>query len=124
MPPAADLTASNMVSWMIRLKIHPGREADFLAQSAKLIESTRHETGALNYEWSLGADGVCHIYERYVDSAAVKIHGQRNAELVKELWEMATYESFVVYGSPDEEVRQRLAGRKAVFMRPLGGFSR
>jgi quinol monooxygenase YgiN len=120
-----DLLSTHQVYWLIVAKIHPGRAADFKAHSARLVASTLQENGALSYEWNLSPDGThCHIYERYVDSDAVQVHGQRNAELVKQLYGLCTMESFTVYGAADAAVRERLGARGAVFMQPLGGFSR
>jgi quinol monooxygenase YgiN len=40
-----------------------------------MVESTKAEPGALNYEWFISEDGTsCHIYERYADSAAAMVH--------------------------------------------------
>jgi quinol monooxygenase YgiN len=122
--PTTDLVSSQVVGWIISLKINPGREADFKAHSAKLVESTRQELGALNYEWSLNDEGLGLIYERYADSDAARTHSQRNAELVKQLWTMATTQSLTLYGSPDEEVQTRMGARGAVYLKPLGGFGR
>ncbi len=115
---------SETIYWLLSLLIHPGHEARFKEISAQLIESTRAEAGTLNYEWTLSEDGgICHVYERYVDSAAIKLHLQRSAELVGQLLSVSTPQSFFIYGSPDEEVKKDLAGLKPVYMTPLGGFS-
>jgi quinol monooxygenase YgiN len=119
------LTKSEEVYWVLMLKIHAGQEAEFRKTSAKLIASTEQESGCLNYEWSLSEDGAtCHIYERYVDSAAVKIHRERNGAMVGELMKSATALSFTLYGSPSDEVKQLMAGRNPILMKPLGGFGR
>lgn len=119
------LTKSDEVYWVLMLKINHGQETQFKATSAKLIASTEQESGCLNYEWSLSADGgTCHIYERYVDSEAVKIHRERNGAMVGELLKSATALSFTLYGSPSEEVKQLMAARNPILMTPLGGFGR
>ena len=119
------LTETKEVYWLFTLKVNPGQEEAFRKISAKLIASTQEETGAMNYEWSLSPDGsTCHIYERYVDSEAVKIHRQRNGELVKELMTTATAVSFALYGAPSDEVKALMAGRDPLFMQPLGGFAK
>jgi quinol monooxygenase YgiN len=113
------------ISWILALKIHPGQLEPFKALAAKLIESTKSEPGTLNYKWTLNADGtLCHVYERYVDSAAILIHVERNGANVGQLLQIATPESFYLYGSPNDKVRQALADLKPVYMAPLGGFSR
>jgi quinol monooxygenase YgiN len=115
------------VYWMLELEVQAGREDDFRALMAEMVSATQaNEPGTVNYEWSTSADGSrCHIYERYVDSAAVMTHlgtfGERYAarflEVLKPL-------RFVVYGSPDAAVRSALAGFDPVYMEAVGGFSR
>ena len=64
------------VYWMLELDVQPGRENDLRVLMAEMVSATQaNESGALNYEWSTSADGkVCHIYQRYADSAAVMTH--------------------------------------------------
>jgi quinol monooxygenase YgiN len=120
-----NLTTSEEVFWVVALKINPGQEAKFKALSEQLIESTKAEPGTLNYEWSLSEDGqTCHIYERYVDSAAAKVHLERSAPLVGQIPTVATRLGFTIYGAPSDEVKQILSSRGAAIMKPLGGFSR
>ena len=59
-----EFTNEKAVYWIVALKIHPGAEAAFHAAREKLVASTKEEAGALNYEWSVTEDGLCHIYER------------------------------------------------------------
>jgi quinol monooxygenase YgiN len=118
---------SSNVYWMLELEIQSGREKDFRALMEEMVGATKkNENGALNYEWSTSADGkACHIFERYVDSAAVMTHlgtfGQKFAGRFLELLKPAR---FVVYGSPSAEVKNALAGFNPVYMQGVGGFSR
>jgi quinol monooxygenase YgiN len=116
---------SETIYWVLALKINPGKAEEFKVLSEKMIESTRQETGTLNYEWTLSPDGeTCHIYERYVDSAAILTHIERNGEMVGRLFGIVTPVSFFIYGSPSEAIRKDLAGLNPVYMTPLGGFAR
>ena len=116
---------SEIIYWVLVLKIHDGQTAAFKALSAELIASSQNEPGTLNYEWSLSEDGTSsHIYERYVNSAAIKAHIANNGDQVGRLFAMASPISMVIYGSPDDEVRRDLAGLNPVYMVPLGGFGR
>jgi quinol monooxygenase YgiN len=116
---------SKTIYWVIALEILPGQTTPFQEIAAKLIESTRSESGTLAYEWALSENGeTCHIFERYVDSAAVKIHLERSAKLVGQLFAVSSPLSFVIYGSPDDEVKRLLADAHPVYMQPIGGFSR
>jgi hypothetical protein len=84
------------------------------------------EPGTLGYEWSTSSDGrVCHIYERYADSAAVMIHlttfGEKYASRFGQVLEPVRT---VVYGSPNAAVREALADLSPIYMQPAAGFSR
>jgi quinol monooxygenase YgiN len=118
-------TTSQDVYWLLALKINPGQAAEFKALSERLIESSQEEPGTLHYEWSLSEDGeVCHVHERFADSAAVKIHGQRSHELVGKLMTVSKPLSFALYGAPDAEVKQMFAAMNPLLTKPLGGFGR
>ncbi|HVW20969.1 MAG TPA: antibiotic biosynthesis monooxygenase [Opitutaceae bacterium] len=120
-----DFNETEQVYWIVSGTIHDGQEAAFRAISARLVESTRAEPGALNYEWSVAADGrTFHIFERYADSGAVVVHRERSGELVKQLYSIATRKSFVLYGNPSKEVAELVVSRDPLVMRPLGGFGR
>lgn len=73
------------VSWMLELNIQPGREKDFRVLMEEMVSATRNnEAGTLNYEWSTSADGsMCHLFERYVDSAAVRLIWPRLAKSLR-----------------------------------------
>ncbi len=116
---------SEPIYWLLALQIEPGQLEFFKAICQKLVESTRLEEGVLNYEWSLSEDGnICHIYERYADSDAIKIHAERVAEDVGQLLQIATPISFVIYGKPDAEVKEMLADLNPTYLIPLAGFTR
>jgi quinol monooxygenase YgiN len=117
-----EFTNAKAVYWIVVLKINPGAEAAFQAAREKLVASTKKEPGALNYEWSVSEDGLCHIYERYADAAAAKLHLARSRELVAKMVESAARVSFTLYGAPDEELTQMLASRGALVMKAVGGF--
>jgi quinol monooxygenase YgiN len=115
------------VSWMLELSVLPGRESDWGDLMDEMVSSTHaHEAGALNYEWSTSADGsVCHIFERYADSAAVMAHlAAFDKKFAARFLEVFKPTRFVVYGSPSQEVKDALADFNPVYMQPAGGFSR
>ncbi len=118
---------SDNVHWLLDLNIKDGKLDDFKAVMNEMIEATRaNEPGTLNYEWFISEDGKsCHIYERYVDSAATMIHlgsfGEKFAERFLAALEPTR---FMVYGNPNDEVRAALVGFGAVHMSQIGGFAR
>jgi len=115
------------VSWIVELNLQAGRKTEFTALMNEMINATRaNEAGTLNYEWSTSADGaVCHIFERYVDSAAVMTHlGAFGEKFADRFLEVVKPVRFVVYGSPSHQVKAALAAYNPVYMQPVGGFSR
>lgn len=115
------------VSWMLELNIQPGREKDFRVLMEEMVSATRNnEAGTLNYEWSTSADGsMCHLFERYVDSAAVLTHLATFGEkFAGRFLEILTPVRFVVYGSPSQAVRDALTGFNPTYMQAAGGFRR
>ena len=118
---------SDQVSWMLELEIQGGRADALRALMTEMVNATKtNEAGTLDYEWSTSTDGKrCHIFERYVDSAATLIHlGTFGERFAGRFLEILKPTRFVVYGSPSAAVRDALAAFGPVYMQPLGGFSR
>ncbi|AXS39465.1 antibiotic biosynthesis monooxygenase [Breoghania sp. L-A4] len=115
------------VDWILELSVTDGKLDDLKTLMSEMVEATKtNEPGALIYEWSASADGgTVHIYERYADSAATMVHlttfGHTYAE---RFFALAKPERFVVYGSPDDEVRAALDPLGVTYMAPIGGFAR
>jgi len=118
---------SGDVYWMLELQVQPGRERDLEALMAEMVGTTMaNEPGTLNFEWSRSADGtLCHLHERYADSAAAMTHvaafGEKYAPRFLEALKPVR---FVVYGAPSQEVKDALAGFNPVYMQPAAGFRR
>ena len=116
---------SDIIYWVLVVKIRPGEEESFRELSSEMIESARHEPGTLAYEWTLTHDGsTCHIYERYANSAAIQTHLERIGGVIARFFELCTPVSFHVYGSPEDDVKAGLEDLQPVYLMPLGGFSR
>jgi quinol monooxygenase YgiN len=118
---------SNNVYWVLELAIKPGELDNFKGLMAEMVEATQtNEPNTLNYEWTISEDNKnCHMYERYANSGATMSHlgvfGEKFAERFMEAVELIR---FVVYGNPNDEVKEALSGFGAVFMSPIGGFAR
>lgn len=118
---------SDQVSWMLELELQAGRADALRNLMTEMINATKaNEAGTLDYEWSTSADGKqCHIFERYVDSAATLTHlGTFGERFAGRFLEILKPVRFVVYGSPSAAVRDALAAFNPVYMQTLGGFSR
>jgi quinol monooxygenase YgiN len=115
------------ISWVFELAINPGRFEDLKTLIAEMVEATqKNEASTLNYEWAISDDQqVCHVYERYRDSAAVMTHLESfGANFAARFMEAVTPARLVVYGTPSAQVKDGLAGLGPVYMAPLGGFRR
>lgn len=115
------------VSWNLQLSVRDGQLDSLRTLMDDMVAATRQdEPGTLAYEWFLSANGsTCHIYERYVDSAAVLVHlnnfGTKYAERFLGCLEPT---SLAVYGDPSPEAREVLDGFGAQYFGWLGGFDR
>lgn len=115
------------VAWMLELQVRDGREDDLRALITEMVRATHDdEPGTLDYEWSTSADGkVCHIYERYADSAAVLAHlGTFGERFARRFLAAVKPTRCVVYGSPDAAARRALAAMNPIYMEPAAGFRR
>jgi quinol monooxygenase YgiN len=114
------------VSWNLQLAVQDGRLDHARAPMAEMVAATRDEQGAIGYEWFLSDDGqVCHICEKYADSAAALAHlGNFGAKFAERFMGCFAPTAFHVYGEPTDEVRGVLNGLGAVYLGPFGGFAR
>ena len=116
---------SEQIHWNIEVAILPGKLADFRSVANDLIASTKKEPGALTYEWHFSSDNtVCHIIERYANSAAVLTHGQNFAQFAERFVAACRVVRFDIYGPATDEVKADLAGANPSYYSLLGGFSR
>jgi quinol monooxygenase YgiN len=112
------------IYWVIELAVNPGRFEDLKTLVADLLEANRKEVGFLTQELAISDDRqVCHIYERFQDSAAIMNHLQSfGANFATRFFEILKPTRFVIFGTPSVEVKNALAESNPVYMAPLGGF--
>ncbi len=118
---------SGNVLWVLELDIKQGELDNFKALMNEMVDATRaNEPGTMNYEWFIGDDeSSCHLYERYVDSAATMTHlGSFGQYFAERFLAAVTPTRLVVYGDPNDEVRAALSAFGAVHMAQIGGFAR
>jgi quinol monooxygenase YgiN len=118
---------SENVYWVLELAINPGRFEDFKTLVTEMVEATeRNEMGTLSYEYTISDDQqVCHIFERYQDSAAAMTHSETfGVKFATRFMDVVKIMRCVIYGSPSAQVKDALAGMSPVYMAPFKGFSR
>jgi hypothetical protein len=99
---------------------------EFATHISSSLPGGKSRTRSLNYEWAISDDRqICHVYERFQDSAAAMTHLERfNANFAARFSETVKLARFVVYGTPSALVKDALAGASPVYMAPFGGFRR
>ena len=118
---------SEQVTWVLQLAIKEGQYDNLVALMDEMVAATKaDEPGALSYEWSANEDKtMCHIYERYADSAATMVHlGNFGSKFMKRFFSILETTGMAVYGSPNDDVKKALSGLNPVYMHSIGGFTR
>lgn len=117
---------SNSVSWNLQMSVRGGQLDDARALMHEMVEATRAEPGAVQYEWFLSEDsGSCHINESYTGSDAAMTHmASFLANFAERFLACFDPTRFSVYGSPNAELRGVLDGFGAAYLGSLGGFRR
>ena len=107
-------------------EVLPGQMDNFKQVAAKVIAAVAQEPGTLMYEWSLRPDQkTFDAVELYQNSEAVVAHVKHVlGEFGKDLGQVQKEVGFVVYGTPDEQAKQALAGLNPVYETPIEGFTR
>ena len=118
---------SEQVAWILQLSIKDGEYDNVVALMEEMAAATQaDEPGTLSYEWSVNGDKtVCHLYERYTDSAAAMVHmGSFGQNFMKRFFTAMRPTGIFVYGSASDELQGALAGLKPLYMDSIGGFTR
>ena len=118
---------SDHVYWIIEANVVEGKLDELKSLMAEMSDATKaDEPGALNYEWSLSADGSeCHILERYADSDAAMVHmGNFGSKFAKRFMSVLAPTRCRLYGKPNEAVQKAMKPLGAVYLCAAAGFSR
>jgi len=114
------------ISWQVELTVEPARFDSFRALTNEMIESARLEDGVLVYERFLSEDcRKIFVYERYANSEAAILHLRSfQDKFADSFGRLVKRERFVVFGTPDDELKRMLSGFDATFVRPMAGLSK
>ena len=118
---------SGNVHWILEVGINDGELDNFKQLMTEMVEATRaNEPGALNYEWFISEDGkTCHIYERYQDSDATRVHmGNFGGQFAGRFMSICKMGKTSLYGDPDDKLKEMMGGMGAVHYSQIGGFVR
>ena len=114
------------VYWLLELRVNDGQGDALKTLMAEMVEYTdKNEPNTVNYEWFNSEDGtVCHIYERYTDSAAGSNHLAGFAQFAERFMTALTPTRLTVYGSPSPELKSTLDAFSPVYMEFAAGVTR
>ena len=118
---------TNNVYWMLELSLNDGAVEEWRSLMEEMVAATKaNEPETIAYEWWLSEDeSTCHLYERYQNTQAAKVHLQNfGKNFAKRFMGLSKTTRFVVYGDYDEGIVKALSPMNAEFMSPLGGFAR
>jgi quinol monooxygenase YgiN len=108
-------------------EVLPGQMDNFKQLVTRLVAAVAaEESGTLVYEISLQPDQKTYdTVEVYQNSEALVAHDKHvRAEFGKELGQVRKTVKSVVYGSPNAEAKEALAGLNPVYEFPIDGFIR
>lgn len=117
---------NSQVFWNLELAIKSGKLEELKALINQMTLATKaNEPGTINYEWSINSEqSECHIFERYTNSDAVRIHLGNFQAYAERFFDCLDILRFQVYGNPDSELISALAGLGGVHLKLVDGFSR
>ncbi|XQF91065.1 putative quinol monooxygenase [Pseudoalteromonas espejiana] len=114
---------SEQITWTVEGQIKDGKYEAFLEVMQQLIALAKSEAGTVMYEWTISEDKRnVHIYERYQNEAAAKLHLQGWGESGPLFLSVVDMQRVTVYSQLSEEFAKAFAGPSTVFMTPIGGF--
>jgi quinol monooxygenase YgiN len=106
-------------------EVQPGQEEAFKQVVPKINAAVEQEPGTIAYRWSMRADGkTFDVVEIYRDSNAVLAHVKDLGRFGSEFGKTQKTLKLVVYGNPDTEARQAIAGLHPEYETPFAGFIR
>jgi quinol monooxygenase YgiN len=116
----------DQVSWLLEGTVRPGELENLKALINEMVESTRAEPGALNYQWCISADNTTvHNFDRYRDSAAARTHLEGFlSNHAGRYMEAVDTTRFSVYGAPSDEVKEIVNGFGGAYYGLIEGFTR
>ena len=98
------------ISWHVELLLNSGKLEEFEKLSAEMAKCARNEKGTLYFERYISDDNnLIHVYERYADSQSAIDHLIFFKDNFSEKFsKLVVRQKFVVYGTPNEELREIL----------------
>lgn len=125
---------SEGIFFVVELQLRPGQVNDLRRIGREMVGLAHdNEPGTLNYEYFVTPDGMtCHIYERYVNPAAVLEHSKSFPNDLGKAGQAFRPVRLSTYGALTQEIREQridpiieaVPGFSLVELQPLSGFAR
>ena len=114
------------VFWNLELSIKPGKLDDLNSLAGEMSDATKaNEPNAIDYVWSIDGDNNdCHIFERYMDSDAVRTHLGNFQAFAERFFDCMDIKAFNVYGNPDPALIEAMSAMGCRFYGRFSGFER
>jgi len=112
---------SQEVYWVVTLDVDMDK---FKPVVERLVADTQKEPGTIMYVYTVGPDNKrVDIIERYKDSAAALSHLQKTfGPYQQDFMAAAKLVGFVIYGAPNDELRNALADFQPTYRQAFAGF--
>lgn len=117
----------NNIFWVLDTEIKEGKTEEVKSLMNDLIDFTqKNEPGAIHYEWFLNSDGKkCTVFEHYADSDAAMDHlNSFGKNFGLRFMTLLAVKKYVVFGNPDEKLKNALDKLGCIYMKSIGGFAR
>ena len=117
---------SDVVHWVLELSIKPIDLDTFRSVMTDLVSAAEQESGTVAFEWHFNDDGtICHVYERFRDSAAAAAHLEMFGTMFAERFlAVGKPTRLCLFGDPDQGVLDILRGFSPLVLKKVAGFSR
>jgi quinol monooxygenase YgiN len=116
---------TNEIQYTVEWTIKPGGLDAFKELAQKIIPMVESEAGMKGYQWYFNSDETkCYTVEWLADSDAIMAHLGNVGEELPKLFGHSDITSFEVFGNPNDQAKEALAGLGAVFNGYYGGFTK
>jgi quinol monooxygenase YgiN len=117
---------SDAIYWSFEFTINEGKSDELEAIMNELVSNvSENEAGTSIYDWTISDDKkTVHVLERYANSDAVMTHLAGFGKVADRFMGAVTPTRFVIYGNPNDTVREALAGFGPTYFSHYGGFFR
>ena len=114
-----------MFSIFVKVNVPPDQQSEYIEKIKELVkQSEAHEPRTLSLEFYKNDAGEFIVRDTYQDSEAFLAHLENVGEIVGAMSEIGSSTETLIFGSPNDLIRQRLSALGAQFFDSIAGFTR